>query len=236
MMQDSTSNGSGQSAERKWLDREGIEGLPQRYRARFVNSLSGFKSANLVGTATSRGVSACCMVSSVVHLGSNPALMGVVFRPPGEDAHNYRNLSQSGCFTLSHVTEAFYQQAHQTSARFAKGVSEFEAVGLTPHWHQTDGGRFPAPAVEESPVRMGLSVQEDLLLPNGCRFVMGAVEWVDFDPRAQAEDGFLDLSETGTMCIGGLDAYHTAQRTSRLSYAKPDQPLDVRINFKEGWT
>ena len=235
-MHDSASNRSSQPAERRCLDRAGIEGLPQRYRARFVNSLSGFKSANLVGTASSSGASACCMVSSVVHLGSNPALMGVVFRPPGEDAHNYRNLTQSGCFTLSHVTDAFYQQAHQTSARFAKGVSEFEAVGLTPHWHQTDGEPVPSASCGRVSCQDGPDRKEDLLLPNGCRFVMGAVEWVDFDSRAQAEDGFLDLSETGTMCIGGLDAYHTAQRTSRLSYAKPDQPLDVCVNFKEGWT
>ena len=64
--------------------------------------------------------SACCIVSSVVHLGSNPALMGVVFRPPGADAHNYRNLSSFGCFTLSHVTACHLQAAHQTSARFAE--------------------------------------------------------------------------------------------------------------------
>ena len=146
------------------LDAMGIHALPQRRRARLVNSLSGFKSANLVGTADAEGNPACCIVLSVVHLGSNPALLGVVFRPPGDEAHNYHNLSASGAFTLSHITAPIHEQAHQTSARYPAGVSEFDAVGLTPHWHGEGNAQFPAPAVAESPVRMGLTVEQDLSL------------------------------------------------------------------------
>ena len=221
--------------DRLTLDRAGIAALPQRHRARLVNSLSGFKSANLVGTADARGRPACCIVSSVVHLGSNPALLGVVFRPPGDDAHNYHNLASSGHFTLSHVTASIHEQAHQTSARYAAEVSEFEAVGLTPHWHVEGAERFPAPAVAESPVRIGLTVEEDMLLPNRCRFVIGAVQWVDFASDLQAGDGFLDLAAADTIAIGGLDAYHTAERMARLSYAKPDRPLESRSDFHQGW-
>ena len=217
------------------LDVEAIAALPQRYRARLVNSLSGFKSANLVGTADGEGRTACCIVSSVVHLGSDPALLGVVFRPPGKDSHNYRNLIESGVFTLSHVTEGFHESAHQTSARFPDGTSEFDAVGLTPHWQPEGEGSFAAPAVGESPVRMGLTLVQDLGLPNGCRFVIGAIQWVDYEQGVQAEDGFLDLASSGTVAIGGLDAYHTARRVARLSYAKPGQPLESRSDFRAGW-
>jgi flavin reductase (DIM6/NTAB) family NADH-FMN oxidoreductase RutF len=221
--------------DRTTLYREGIVALPERYRARLVNSLSGFKSANLVGTADEEGHAACCIVSSVVHLGSNPALLGVVFRPPGRESHNYHNLLSSKVFTISHVTSAFHEAAHQTSARYPDGVSEFEAVGLTPHWHGEGQARFPAPAVAESPVRIGLTVEDDLPLPNGCRFVIGAIQWVDFQGELQAEDGFLDLASVGTIAIGGLDAYHTAERVARLSYAKPGRPLEVRLDFCGGW-
>ena len=222
-------------SRRTRLDREGIAALPQRHRARLVNSLSGFKSANLVGTADGEGRTACCIVSSVVHLGSNPALLGVVFRPPGEDSHNYHNLAATGHFTLSHVTAAIHEAAHQTSARYAADVSEFEAVGLTPHWHVEGEARFSAPAVAESPVRIGLAVQDDLPLPNGCRFVIGTIQWVDFEEELQAEDGFLDLASAGTIAIGGLDAYHTAERVARLSYAKAGRPLESREDFRDGW-
>ena len=222
-------------SERATWDREGLAALSQRYRARLVNSLSGFKSANLVGTADAAGNPACCIVSSVVHLGSNPALLGVVFRPPGDDSHNYHHLADRGAFTLSHVTSAIHQAAHQTSARYAVGVSEFDAVGLTPHWHGQGDARFPAPAVAESSVRIGLTVEENLLLPNRCRFVIGAIQWVDVDRALLCPDGFLDLAEAGTIAIGGLDAYHTADRMARLSYAKPDRPVEARMDFREGW-
>ena len=222
-------------SDRATWDREGLAGLSHRYRARLVNSLSGFKSANLVGTADATGMPACCIVSSVVHLGSNPALLGVVFRPPGEDSHNYHHLADRGVFTLSHVTSAIHEAAHQTSARYAAGVSEFDAVGLTPHWHGEGEARFPAPAVVESPVRIGLTVQENLLLPNRCRFVIGAIQWVDVDGALLCNDGFLDLAEADTIAIGGLDAYHTADRIARLSYAKPDRPVESRVDFRHGW-
>jgi len=222
-------------SERATWDREGLAALPQRHRARLVNSLSGYKSANLVGTADADGVPACCIVSSVVHLGSNPALLGVVFRPPGDDSHNYHNLASTGYFTLSHVTEAIHEAAHQTSARYAAGVSEFDAVGLTPHWYGEGEARFPAPAVAESPVRIGLTVEENLLLPNRCRFAIGAIQWVDVDEALLCTDGFLDLAEAGTIAIGGLDAYHTADRLARLSYAKPDRPVEARTDFRDGW-
>ena len=125
--------------------------------------------------------------------------------------------------------------AHQTSARYPAGVSEFDAVGLGEHWHEAQGERFGAPAVAESPVRVGLKVQEDLVLPNRCRFVIGAVQWVDFREDLQVDDGFLDLAAADTMAIGGLDAYHTAQRVARLSYAKPDRSVEAREDFWQGW-
>ena len=76
---------------------------PSRKRARTVNSLSGFKSATLVGTSTPHGVHNLSVVSSVVHLGSNPAQMGMVLRPPGVDAHTYKNLKATGQCTFNHM-------------------------------------------------------------------------------------------------------------------------------------
>ena len=45
-----------------------INALPQRYRANFVNSLSGFKSSSLLGTTDGR-VNNLAIISSVVHVG-----------------------------------------------------------------------------------------------------------------------------------------------------------------------
>lgn len=54
------------------LSRQDIQAMDQRERARLINSLSGFKSANLIGTCDKQGLENLAVVSSVVHLGSNP--------------------------------------------------------------------------------------------------------------------------------------------------------------------
>ena len=69
------------------LDNAGIAALPQRERAALVNSLTGFKPANLVGTADASGHCNLAIMSSVVHLGSHPPLLALVVRPGGEDRH-----------------------------------------------------------------------------------------------------------------------------------------------------
>ena len=53
--------------------REIIE-MESRYRAHFINSLSGFKSANLVATVDKKGLENLSIVSSCFHLGADPAL------------------------------------------------------------------------------------------------------------------------------------------------------------------
>ena len=63
------------------LNAENIAAMASRERAAFVNSLSGFKAANLVGTADSQGRTNLAIMSSAVHLGSHPPLLALVIRP-----------------------------------------------------------------------------------------------------------------------------------------------------------
>ena len=212
--------------------REVLDTWPSRRRARLVNSLSGFKSATLVGTVDGKGVHNLSVVSSVVHLGSNPAQMGMVLRPPGADAHTYKNVMEMGQCTFNHIGVDWVVQAHQCSARYSADVSEFDAVGLTP-CGQTDG--WMAPAVEEARVRMGLTLAKDMELPNGCRFMVLDVAWVEVDGKAVAEDGYLDLGRARTAAISGLDGYHDTRHLGRLSYAKVDTEVKVLTDVMVGW-
>jgi len=215
----------------RWT-REDLEAWPSRKRARTVNSLSGFKSATLVGSVDLNGVHNLSVVSSVVHLGSSPAQMGMVLRPPGDDAHTYKNLLATGQCTFSHIGVAWVAQAHQCSARYPAGVSEFEAVGLTPcGWE----GEWKAPAVAEARVRMGLTLAEDMVLPNRCHFLVLDVQWVEVDERTVAEDGYVDLGRAGTTAISGLDGYHDTAHLGRLSYAKVDKEVELLTDVMAGW-
>ncbi len=205
--------------------RNDLDAMPQRYRAAFVNSLSGFKSASVIGTCDLRENTNLCIVSSVVHIGSNPPLMGFVMRPPSVTRDTYENLIQTGHFTINHVAIEWVAQAHQTSARYPRELSEFEATGFTPEW--VEG--FAAPAVKESRLRMGLRLVNDMPIEqNGTRLIIGEIAWTDVPKEVVLEDGYVDIEAIGTATISGLDSYHTTQRLSRYAYAKPDkgaQPL-----------
>lgn len=215
----------------RWT-RQDLEAWPSRKRARTVNSLSGFKSATLVGSADLNGVHNLSVVSSVVHLGSSPAQMGMVLRPPGDDAHTYKNLLATGQCTFSHIGVNWVAQAHQCSARYPAGVSEFEAVGLTPCSLE---GEWIAPAVSEARVRMGLTLTEDMVLPNRCHFLVLDVQWVEVDERTVAEDGYVDLGLAGTTTISGLDGYHDTTHLGRLSYAKVGKEVELLTDVMAGW-
>ena len=221
-------------------DAASLAALAAPFRAMLVNSATGFKPANLLGTRGPDGTPNLAILSSVVHVGSDPALVGCIFRPvvPREHgSHTFHNARETGEFTISHVSTAWYRKAHATSARYADGTSEFEAVGLTP-WYFPAGsdGPFAAPAVAESPVRMALRWEDHWTIPaNGCTFVVGRVVGLSVPADAVAADGALDVVGLDTVAISGLDGYHGGMRLERLAYAKPDRPATGTTDFLAGF-
>jgi len=196
-----------------------LQQLDTRYRAAFANSLTGFKAANLVGTADSAGTHNLAIMSSAVHLGSHPFLIGLVLRPSDAGQHTLSNILEFGSYTLNHIHESFYEAAHQTAARYPREVSEFEAVGLTA---ETMEG-FHAPFIAESRIRLGLELREHHPLAiNGTHLLIGEVVLVSVPDVSVAESGSVDLAASGTVAISGLDSYHRVQHLGTLPYAKPD--------------
>ena len=203
------------------LQSDDIAQLPERQRAAFINCLSGFKSANLVGTVSASGQANLALVSSVVHLGANPPLLAFISRPPSVDRHTLEYLTDTGYFTLNHVHAGMAEAAHQTSARYPRDVSEFDAVGLTAEF----GSVHPAPYVAESRLKIGLQVRDIKPIElNGTVMVIGEIVEILMPDQALAEDGFVDLSQLDTVTIGGLDGYYRVEPMFRLRYAKPERP------------
>ncbi len=193
----------------------------ERKRAHFINCLSGFKSANLLGTQDKAGNTNLAIVSSVVHLGASPALIGMVIRPHTVPRHSFENLLETGFYTLNHVNSAMVEKAHLTSARFDKLESEFTASGL----HVEEAG-FAAPYVKESKLKMGVKFISTQTLLNGTEFVIGEIkEVIVSDENALSEDGFVDLHALDTVAVTGLDSYHKASPGTRYAYAKPDEKV-----------
>ncbi|AZG73254.1 flavin reductase family protein [Shewanella livingstonensis] len=197
--------------------KERIDALEKHTRTHFINSLSGFKSANLIGTQDSQGNTNLSIVSSVIHLGANPPLVGMIIRPHSVPRHTFENILQTGCYTINQVNQAIYEQAHQTSARYDKDQSEFEATGLTPEYLNN----FTAPFVKESRLKYSVKlVEHQHLAINGTEFVIGEIMDVYVDDNAVEADGFIDLHAIDTVAITGLDSYHATTKLARLPYAK----------------
>jgi len=124
------------------INMEQMNNVDDRYRAHFINSLSGYKSANLIGTVDSNGQQNLSIVSSVFHLGASPPLIGMIVRPHSAPRHTLENIIEMGYYTVNHVNAAIYKQAHKTSAQYDKSISEFEAVGLTPEAYESPQNTF----------------------------------------------------------------------------------------------
>lgn len=199
-----------------------LETMDQRFRTTFVNSLSGFKSLNLIATRDLQKNNNVAIFNSVIHLGAHPALMGFVVRPDSVERHTLENILETKCFTINHINASMVKQAHQTAARYPKQVSEFEATGLTPDFKNN----FYAPYVKESVLQIGLTFKErvDIAL-NGTSILIGKIEQVYVPSTLIGRDGFINLEEAGTVTGIGLDSYHLTKKIVRLSYAKPNQEL-----------
>ena len=209
-----------------------LDGMEKRYRARLINSLSGYKSANLVGTTDSQNGTNLAIISSVFHVGADPALVGMLFRPASVPRHTLENILNNRAYTVNQVHSQIIEQAHQTSARYEREQSEFSAVGLTPEYSD----KVAAPYVKESRLKFGVELASHQTIElNQTVLVIGRIVEVIVEDEAIQPDGYIDIDAMNAVSITGLDSYHSGQRISRLSYAKPSQEVQrLSVDGSEG--
>ena len=199
--------------------------LEKQYRICLINSLLGYKSLNLLGTISKTGATNLCVISSAFHLGANPPLIGMVMRPGREHNDTLANIQATGQYTLSNVLPEWYKQAHQTSASYPSGVSEFETCGFDELYVHG----FEAPFVQQSTVRIGLKLRETIPMEiNRTTIVIGEIIEIMVDDALIGQDGTIDHIQAETMTVSGLDAYFLPRAIGRLAYAKPDiEPHEI---------
>jgi len=195
-----------------------IAKLEKHYRISLINSLIGYRALNLLGTTSNHGITNLCIISSVFHLGANPPLIGLVIRPEREHNDTLKNIRSTGEYTLNNVLPEWYMQAHQTSASYPSGVSEFDACGF----HKQYIKDFKAPFVSESNVRIGLELREMIDMEiNGTTIVIGEIVHILTEDYLIAADGTIAHSAAKTLTVAGLDTYYLPYPVGQLAYAKP---------------
>lgn len=200
-----------------------IAGMEKLFRLNLINSVTGYKSANLIATKSKKNGVNVAVFSSVTHLGSNPALLGFITRPTKEVPRNtYKNIKENQYFTVNHVQKDMIESAHQTAAKYDEEISEFQKTGLEEEYLDN----FFAPYVKQSTVKLGCKfVNEYYIKENDTVMVIGAIEHIYFDESIQAPDGWLRLDDAETVAINGLDGYALPNLLDRFHYARPGQEI-----------
>lgn len=198
-----------------------IQDMNKVRRLNIINSVSGIKPGNLIGTISTKGLSNVAIFSSVVHLGSNPALFGFIIRPVDDvPRHTYENIIGTNCYTINAIPNHLVKNAHYTSAKFGSEISEFERCAIEEKYLPD----FSPPFVRDSPIQIGLTLQDILPIPvNGTKMIIGKVEHLIISDRLLDEKGYIDLSAGELIGIGGLNNYYNLTHKEQHPYARVDE-------------
>jgi len=185
-------------------------------RLNLINAITGIKPANLIGTINQSGHTNLAIFSSLVHLGSNPALLGFIVRPTTVPRHTYQNIMHTGYYTINHIPQAHIEQAHYTSAKFPAHLSEFDTCAFTPSYR----ANFKAPFVAECPVQIGMQFVQSIPIPtNNTILVIGKIVHLFIPDAAVTAAGHINLEQLTTVGIGGLNSYYALKKIGQFDYA-----------------
>ncbi len=195
--------------------------LSKVHRLNLINSCTGYKSANLIGTKSENGIANVAIFSSVTHLGSSPALLGFILRPNVVPRNTYNNIKATGYFTVNHIAQNMIAQAHQTSASYDADISEFEMVNLEQEYLSD----IDVPFVKNSPIKLLCRyLNEYEIVENNTIHIIAAIEEIHFRDELIHDDYWLQLDQADVVTVNGLDGYCLPKIVDRFDYARPHSP------------
>ena len=205
----------------KHISSEAISKMEKIERLNLINSCTGYKSANLIATKSVDGKSNVAIFSSVTHLGSHPALIGFIMRPTTVPRDTYKNIRETGFFTVNHITVDMIGDAHHTSANYDLGISEFDKTNLEEDYKND----IEIPFVKGSPVQLYCKyVNEYYIKENDTIHIIASIEKLFFNENLQHEDGWLQIDKGNVIALNGLDGYCLPKLVDRFQYARKDTP------------
>ena len=204
----------------QFFNQEDIYNLNKIFRINLINSCSGFKSANLLGTISEESITNVAVFSSVTHLGSNPPTLGFILRPTTVPRNTHKNIKDIGYFTINHIWEDVIEDAHHTSAKYPDEISEFEMTDLEPEFK----GNFKAPFVKGAPVQMSMKFIEEIYVPsNDVMLIVSQIQELYIEDKLLEDDGLINLSKGNVATINGLDTYAIPKFKKQLTYQRPKE-------------
>ena len=206
-----------------YLNKDGIQQLEKVDRLNLMNSITGISPANLIGTISNDSIENLAIFSSVVHIGSNPPLMGFVLRPTKENTRDtYENIIATNKFTINHINSDMIERSHYTSVKFDKNESEFQKSRLTAEYLNN----FLAPYVKDSYIKIGLNLEDiQLIKSNGCRLIIGRIERLYVPDSAIHKNGNIQIDLSNSIGVVGLNTYYSLDKIAEYPYARVNDPF-----------
>lgn len=197
---------------------EDIDSFHHLYRINLINSCSGYKSANLLGTKSINGIENVAVFSSVTHIGSNPPMLGFFLRPTTVLRNTYENIKKTGFYTINHIHENILEDAHHTSAKYESDISEFDQTNLVSEYKNN----FQAPFVKNVPLQLAMAfVEEQEIKANNTILIIGKIVGLHVNDNLLEDDGFINLAKGNIATINGLDGYSVPRQNKRFVYQRP---------------
>lgn len=198
-----------------------LEKLEKVERLNLINSCTGYKSANLLATKSVDGLSNVAIFSSITHLGSSPAMIGFIIRPTTVPRDTYKNIKETGHFTVNHITADMIADAHHTSANYDDTVSEFDKTKLEEEYKD----EITVPFVKDSPVQLYCRyLNEYHIKENNTIHIIASIEKLFFEEKLRHKDGWLQIDKGNVIALNGLDGYCLPKLVDRFEYARKDTP------------
>jgi flavin reductase (DIM6/NTAB) family NADH-FMN oxidoreductase RutF len=146
-------------------------------------------------------------------------LIGFVLRPTTVPRDTYRNIKETGYFTVNHIHSDIIEEAHHTSAKYPTEISEFSQTSLEEEYIDD----FHAPFVKDARIKLGCKfLNEYEIKENDTLLLVSQIEHLYVaDQNIQQDDGWLKLQNADTITINGLDGYAKTELIERFPYARP---------------
>lgn len=186
------------------------------FRTKFINSLAGIRQIALIGTKSKDGRENVAIFNSLIHLGANPPLFGFISRPDSVERDTLRNIKETSSYTINYLDKKWMKNAHKTSARYPKEISEFSATDFSAVYICD----CIAPFVKEADLKIEMKMKQILNIEiNNTKMIIGTIESVQIPKNRLAHDGL--VLHDHLLVSGGLDSYYSTKFMGQLPYAKP---------------
>ena len=201
----------------KHYSKKDINEMNRIYRLNLINSCTGYKSANLIGTISTNKIYNVAVFSSITHLGSDPALLTFIVRPTTVPRDTYKNIIDTKQFTVNHINIDDIEDAHHTSAKYPETISEFDVTKLEKEFKEG----YSAPFVKSSKIKLGCKfLNQYEIKENNTLLMVAEINDIFFEENIIQKDGWLNLDTAKTVTVNGLDGYALPKLAQRFKYAK----------------